>query len=411
MPFDIIDAILGELNTRGDVETLRNCAVLSRSLLQPARRRLFSTITLYGGGGSSQRLHALLLKDPRLLTYFRTLEIPDLPWWPEENPALHLLCLIAEKAVLRSISFDAPRICWAGYFSKLQPVLSQILKSPLLHTVRIINICISFPLEYLGMSPRLRHLAFSCQVRSPSDAESLRVTTPPPPLVVETPLESLHIGQFVPEQLVKYLTTRCNSGISRLRELSIDSLEPDTMNAASQVLQQAKDTLESLIFIDPSYLPRDSNINNSKLDYRSLPHLRFMTFYIIYPGVFRFRLMVDILSEYGLPRTVEGLTIVLELKAGIGDSDDILEEISDGISCVSADSALAGACLGRESSMLKQVEIVLLINSEEVNFGDFEEGLPLWLPSLHDAGLLVASTASVEDKWKVLTSLSIASRS
>ena len=72
--FNIIEAIFGELDARGDV--LVNCAVLSRSLLQPARKRLFSTVTLRGYGNSSQRLHVLLLKDPRLLTYFRV-EISD----------------------------------------------------------------------------------------------------------------------------------------------------------------------------------------------------------------------------------------------------------------------------------------------------------------------------------------------
>ena len=76
IPFDIIEAIFGELDARGDVEILVNCTLLSRSLLQPARKRLFSTVTLRGYGNSSQRLHALLLKDPRLLTYFRV-EISD----------------------------------------------------------------------------------------------------------------------------------------------------------------------------------------------------------------------------------------------------------------------------------------------------------------------------------------------
>ena len=52
--------------------------------------------------------------------------------------------------------------------NKFQPALDQILKCPLFYTVRIINICPSCPLEYLEMSPRLRHLALSGEARIPT---------------------------------------------------------------------------------------------------------------------------------------------------------------------------------------------------------------------------------------------------
>jgi len=260
IPISTINAILGELDTNGDVETLRNCALLSRSLLQPARKRLFATITI-GREYLGKRLHALVLKDPHLLTYFRTLDIAaDVRWYPKNNPLQDLLHVVADKAALRSISIHAPGICWSRLPPIFQQALSKVLESPSLHTVRIINICASFPLENLGMSPRLRHLAFSykdeiqrgeCKDRATPSAESPRVTTSPP--VVEIPLESLQLGRIVPNQLLKYLTTRCKSDVSQLRELYVDSLEAETVKAASQVLQQSKDTLESLIWINASY--------------------------------------------------------------------------------------------------------------------------------------------------------------
>ena len=266
IPFDTINAILGELDTNGDVETLRNCSVLSRSLLQPARKYLFANIILRRAY-LVERLYALVIEVPQLLTYFRTLDIgTDITWYSKNNPLEDLLRVVADKATLRSISIHAPGICWTRLSLIFQQALSKILESPSLHTVRIINICASFPLENLGMLPRLRHLAFSyedtrgeCTHRATPSAEPPRVASPPgnsSPPIVETPLKSLQLGRIAPNKLLNCLTTRNKSGISQLRELCVDSLEAETVNAACKVLQQSKDTLESLIWINTSYEPR-----------------------------------------------------------------------------------------------------------------------------------------------------------
>ena len=88
-----------------------------------------------------------------------------------------------------------------------------------------------------------------------------------------------------------------------------------------------------------------------------------MTFYLTNPDFHVFQWMGQTLNKWGSPRTVEELNILIELDPGIGDSDDILEEVADGLAYIGADSVLAGACLGHECSMLEQVEIVLLTDS------------------------------------------------
>ena len=137
-----------------------------------------------------------------------------------------------------------------------------------------------------------------------------------------------------------------------------------------------------------------------------------MTFYIPDPGACRFEWMTDTIRTSGLPRTVEELTIVIEFQEDIEDSGGALTEVGDELSSADVNSVLAAACLGHEGSMLKKVQLKLLTGSVyDVDNEYFKEDLPVWLPSLHEAGLLEGSTGLIEDKWKVLTSLSIVARS
>ena len=133
-----------------------------------------------------------------------------------------------------------------------------------------------------------------------------------------------------------------------------------------------------------------------------------MTFYVSDPGVYRFEWMTDTLRKYGLPRTVEELNILIEFQEDIEDSGSALTEVGDELSSADVNSVLTAACLGHEGSMLKKVQLRLLTDSEyDVAEEYFYEDLPAWLPSLHEAGLLVGSPGLIKDKWEMLTSLSI----
>jgi len=99
-------------------------------------------------------------------------------------------------------------------------------------------------------------------------------------------------------------------------------------------------------------------------------------------------------------------------KEDIEDSGSALTEVGGELSSAGVNPVLAAACLGQEGSMLKKVQLRLLTDSVyDVSDEYFDEDLPTWLPSLHDAGLLVGSPGLIEDKWTILTSNSIATRS
>jgi len=73
IPQDIIDHVIAAVGH--DEHLLKQCALVSSSFLRPSRKKLFSQIILSGWDETSQRLHQVLIQNPVIWTFVRSIAI------------------------------------------------------------------------------------------------------------------------------------------------------------------------------------------------------------------------------------------------------------------------------------------------------------------------------------------------
>jgi hypothetical protein len=169
IPQEIIDNIIDELPD--DHLTLKSCATVSHSFLQPSRRNLFSIVHLSRGPKQIKRLHDLLTTVSDISLFIRELNIAvvdieadkeiDFTWLKEDEILARVLGMVPR---LQSLSWrTATYQCLSWEFDlsdKLRAALMDLFQSCNLATARISHLdC--FPLSVLGAFTHSKKLSFS----------------------------------------------------------------------------------------------------------------------------------------------------------------------------------------------------------------------------------------------------------
>lgn len=243
-PQEIIDSVVEELSS--DRDSLKQCALVSRcQFLQPARRHLFSDIKLHKPL-HCQRLLTVLKSNPEITRHIRHLILSNLRLQllvqSEEATVATLLTLVQS---LRSLSLSY--IFWDTLPIELRSTLYALLRSPSLKKLSFIGVH-DFPLEDLSSFTQLESLYLSAMdgMRRRSYPE-----TPPfeNPKEIGGQLKSLEIGMGSIRSAKSILTVlghpSSKLSYSQLTELSIEVVNPETLDIFHSLMKAAGSSLKS----------------------------------------------------------------------------------------------------------------------------------------------------------------------
>jgi hypothetical protein len=262
LPQDVLDRVIFYL--RGDQLALTRCAIASRSLLNPARRQLYHTLTLVGIRRKFAPIARNLLHQPDIISYVRILNLVGMDWEEDDTTATlpMLLRALAGTTALREFTLipgHSPGASWGTcYSASIRVALFDLLRIPTLHTIRFQGLCVhDFPLEVLGASSALRFLELtgfhwydSCihpqlvdKGHLPSEVSRSHLTN--------IFLDILSVSISNAESITPYLS---DSGfpikLTRLRELRIDGRGCRDFSLVQQIVKLVSKTLESLMLLN-----------------------------------------------------------------------------------------------------------------------------------------------------------------
>jgi hypothetical protein len=288
-PQEIIDLIIFEL--RHEESTLAQCSLVSRMFLRPCRAWLFHWVELFDPE-DSREFHSLLTANPELASHVRELEIyaqffegqytssdedpndtfivlgkdadheVEMEQWilTEESLAsiISMLPFITSFSLLsNSWKRSKNAVDWNDFSPALKSSVFRLLATQYLRNITFNRVKNLPPACFNGLS-RVKQLVLQ-EVSINVDA-SVPITL----VVPKMQLELLHIstdwsepfpGSSSGSFLVKALKDQDpGGGISRLRELTCDVYDRDTVEMASQVVQDAAEVLQFLainFMIDP----------------------------------------------------------------------------------------------------------------------------------------------------------------
>ncbi|KAF8062546.1 hypothetical protein FPV67DRAFT_1783351 [Lyophyllum atratum] len=256
LPQDIIDSIIEQFSPQNDTPTLQQCALISRSCLSPARKKLFSEIVLeinaLHAPKRCQRLYQVISDHPNVLSYIKKLEISNSPWplWVEQNAAdfpilPRLLEMLVDHGDLRELVVNRYECGPRGLPPSLSQVLLKLVKMPTLHTIEFEfwDTC-DIPLDDIVLSPQLKNLRLVGKA-TPRNPDCIALHIPPPSLPRQ--LKTLKIGGWDFKNIVPCLTKpQLSLSFSCIRSLTLFSSSVEIINAAVQVMEHASSTIECL---------------------------------------------------------------------------------------------------------------------------------------------------------------------
>lgn len=169
IPQDIIDIIIDEL--KDDDHTLKSCATVSHSFLQPSRRNLFYAIYIRDVHTLAQmkRLRDILSAESGISLFVRELNVvvcdddadeeSFVSWLANDEALADVLRMVPR---LQSLSWRVEScstlLDWEhGLSDALRSALVDLFQSPCLSTVRIFNIH-HFPLSVIGAFTHVKKL-------------------------------------------------------------------------------------------------------------------------------------------------------------------------------------------------------------------------------------------------------------
>jgi hypothetical protein len=273
IPQDIIDTVIGELSFN-DIDTLKQCSLVSHSFLASSQKLLFSMVYFRAGyavRAPFRQLHYLLNHSPHIISYIRELHvivISDTPhlhslygeWLFNDETFWFILQILTPSLQSFSLVAREHELAWACFPFKLQSSLLDLFISPNLTSVRLINICTDrFPIETLSKLKQLKRLGIvSC-----SDRGCWRPLVPLPQLsqdclVGKTHLESLELGKHISNCVLRSLMHPDSLlDISHLRTISLASKSWSTFVAILRLenmqVIQAFQSVESLMWLDSKF--------------------------------------------------------------------------------------------------------------------------------------------------------------
>ena len=242
VPQEIIDIIVGELH--GDSDTLKQCALVSRSFLAPCRMELFSVVHLesfhyYSTGLQFGRLYDALTSTPEISYCIRELCLKDLPMYGkmavkfvlflEGLPRLRLFC---HRPVLGTD--------WRTLTPEVQSALLSVFKAPTLRAIMLSRVR-NLPVAIFRSFARLERLALGYVLFDGRvEVSSIAPPRSPFPSHMQDPVRPA-------ETIVPVLPTTL--GVSRLRCLMLVDPWPDVTDALPYFLREACELLESFTYV------------------------------------------------------------------------------------------------------------------------------------------------------------------
>lgn len=197
----------------------------------------------------------LIMFNPELASYVRELHVVDNSEDTGWATKTHILPRFLQK--LRNLhSFSLifghmSHVAWSSLNPALQTALTHLFQSNNLKALNLSNMCFdSFPVASLDLFSRLQRLGIvSC---------SHSVHANYPPLTVQathsniTHLESLELGGSISTRILEALTRpQSHLTVSQLRQLSVKGGDPETLEAACNIIRIASNTIDSFLWIFP----------------------------------------------------------------------------------------------------------------------------------------------------------------
>lgn len=154
LPFDIIEAILDELVDGHDWETIRSLARTCFNLVDPCRKRLFTTIVIHRS--TYPQLNSLFHSRPELTRY-----VHHLHYYIDggnHRGDTDLLLLFSQLESLHIIGNEIPpSVDWNSLPDSLHKQIIRLLTCTALHALSVTQIR-NLPIAFLGHCPNLRQL-------------------------------------------------------------------------------------------------------------------------------------------------------------------------------------------------------------------------------------------------------------
>lgn len=253
IPDDVIADIISYLSPQaGDTQTLRACAVVSRSFLPPSQLALFSHITL-DGPLTTKALHNLFSRAPHIPPLIHHIRITADPygrltqqaWFQgEEDP--HLSLILQRLTNLNVSCFtvgwgSTMTIQWKNLsFATQSSLCDLVTKSPGLHTLNISQV-VGLPYSFLGHLGSVKYLSVRNSMIF-NDLTSPTSSNSSPP----SKLESLHLSFQRPGGITQiYTPTRQPPENPFLKTIALRRLSICTTFSSTHILLMFEEVLKS----------------------------------------------------------------------------------------------------------------------------------------------------------------------
>jgi hypothetical protein len=257
IPQDVIDCIIAHL--RKDPDTLKTCAVVSRSFLPPSRKHLFFFIRLFDSL-SSQRLCDILSFEPELALLIQVLGIDDFKkpvWFATDQSVPKILRMTHRLKMLRlddtSVGLgDHDHRCapWDSFSTELQSALVECLDSPSLVEVFIDKIP-RIPISMVTHFTHLKRMSLSFDIFD--DAHWSPQSSLPMPFQVQA-IELLYTFKelsTLETTLIHFLS------MPRLRHLSISESSLGSLYVAEAFVRFLGASIKSISWVYRSFPQRE----------------------------------------------------------------------------------------------------------------------------------------------------------
>ncbi|KAG6829047.1 hypothetical protein H0H92_005878 [Tricholoma furcatifolium] len=396
---NVLDEILDLLGK--DEQSLRKCALLSRTFLESSRKRLFSMISLRAdlvGGKFTRakvsRLLNVLSGNPSLRSYVRELFIYGIDYNTDSKLA-SILQMISQHGqleifVLQTENFNTD---WSRFPDVLQQALTDVFKCPSLHTLHLANVCLAgkFPMSLLA--PHIRRLSFyqdtfiEDQEIDLSSTFRMRETLAKP-----GELELLEVGLDNSVPLLEFLTSPESPFVLKnLRALTIHEGWTRNLQKIGELVDLVASTLQNFTWVNP-LVDADAADRLGSISLRHMKRLRRLTLRVDLERDEE-EPFFDFMASLDIPQNVKELVLICTDVALDGESVLLDNPIS------ALDENLGA--LEQTLSNLQGIYIIGLLRPMlENDLDDFNSSERL--PRLHATGKLVAAVRTIHDAEMVM---------
>lgn len=240
LPQELKDAILHQLYSTGDIQSLATCTLAHRSLYPTAQDYLFRDVFLHNSLVAS-RLHRSLKENPRLIAYIRVLRIEEsVEGWIVSSRELP--GILNDVHAAQEFHFHLTPVAYDELPRQLRDALSRMIALPSMRTLSLTHV-VGLPQSVIGRVSRLRDLRLTYVSINGSEDGNDRAS-PPIQLLDFTVHGS---GQFF-ENIARYLRHggRHLFKVDGLRFLSLITYGTQWQTDIPDVITPCANTLQSL---------------------------------------------------------------------------------------------------------------------------------------------------------------------